>query len=114
MVKKVNGSAFAGQWLTGSLEYYTCYASSPLCYSNPNPNPPQSEELSRLLNIQVTESIADESQRNFEVLLLSISLRAMPTVMTDPLAVSELAMYTNELTGEGFVWKFACERAFQF
>lgn len=114
MVMQINGAATADQVLSGSLQYYVCYASSPGCFTDPNPNPPPPEEIPRLVNIQVTGSPLDESQKNFEVFLMSIGLRAMPVVLSDPAAVLELADYTLELSGEGFVWKFAVERGVQF
>lgn len=114
MVQRIHGAATSMQNLTGSLQYYICYAASPLCYSNPNPNPPLSQEILRLVNIQVTGSPLDQSQKNFEVLLMSIGLRAMPVVLSDPTPVIELSDYTNELSGQGFIWKFAVERGVQF
>jgi hypothetical protein len=45
---------------------------------------------------------------------MSIGLRAMPVVLSDPYAVLQLADYTTELSGEGFIWKFAVERGVQF
>ena len=51
---KINGAASSMQNLTADLQYYVCYASSPLAFTNPNPNPPPSEETLRLINIQVT------------------------------------------------------------
>lgn len=113
-VQLVHGSAGAMQNLTSDLQYYICFASSPLAFTDPNPNPPPAQEIERLLNIQVTGNPLDQSQKNFEVLILSISLRAMPVVLTDPVAVLELAEYTRELSGEGFIWKFAVERGVQF
>src|ERR1035437_8627149 len=98
---RINGAASAQQNLTADLQYYVCYASSPGAFTNPNPNPPPSEELARLVNIQVTGNPLDESQKNFEVFLMSIGLRAMPVVLSDPAAVLELADYTLELSGEG-------------
>jgi hypothetical protein len=85
-----------------------------MCFTDPNPNPPPAEETLRLVNIQVTGSPLDESQKNFEVFLMSIGLRAMPVVLSDPIAVLQLADYTTEISGEGFVWKFAVERGVQF
>lgn len=114
MVQKIHGAATSMQNLTADLQYYVCYAASPLCFTDPNPNPPPAEELIRLLNIQVTGNPLDESQKNFEVFLMSIGLRAMPVVLGDPLPVLELADYTSELSGEGFIWKFAVERGVQF
>lgn len=114
MVIKIHGAASSMQNLTADLQYYVCYASSPMCFTNPNPNPPPSEELTRLINIQVTGQPLDESQKNFEVFLMSIGLRAMPVILADPAPVLQLADYTNELSGEGFIWKFAVERGVQF
>lgn len=110
----INAAATAQQNLTADLQYYVAYAKSPSCFSSPNPNPPPDQEIPRLLNIQVTGSPLDESQKNFEVLLMSIGLRAMPVVLSDPYAVLELADHTVELSGEGFIWKFAVERGVQF
>jgi hypothetical protein len=114
MPKQIHGAATSMQNLTADLQYYVCYASSPDCFVDPNPNPPPSQEIPRLINIQVTGNPLDESQKNFEVLLMSIGLRAMPVVLYDPYAVIELADYTLELSGEGFIWKFAVERGVQF
>ena len=114
MVQRIHGAATAMQNLSSDLALYVVYASSPLCFTSPSPNPPPSEELIRLVNIQVTGNPLDQSQKNFEVLLMSIGLRAMPVVLTDPIAVIELADYTTELAGEGFVWKFAVERDVMF
>jgi len=114
MPKKIHGAATAMQNLTADLQYYICYASSPGAFTDPNPNPPASQEIARLVNIQVTGNPLDESQKNFEVLLMSIGLRAMPVILTDPFPVLQLADYTMELSGEGFIWKFAVERGVQF
>jgi hypothetical protein len=114
MPTKIHGAATAMQNLTADLQYYVCFASSPGAFSDPNPNPPPTQELSRLVNIMVTGQPLDESQKNFEVLLMSIGLRAMPVVLQDPIAVEQLADYTLELSGEGFIWKFAVERGVQF
>jgi hypothetical protein len=102
------------QNLTADLQSYIVYAKSPLSFTSPNPNPPESQQIERLLNIQVTGDTLDESQKNFEVLLMSIGLRAMPVILSDPYPVIELADYTFELSGEGFIWKFAVERGVQF
>ena len=114
MPQKIHGASSSMQNLTADLQYYVCYASSPGAFTDPNPNPPVSQELVRLLNIQVTGNPLDESQKNFEVLLMSIGLRAMPTVLSDPTPVFQLQDYTIELSGEGFIWKFAVERGVQF
>lgn len=114
MPTQIHGASTAMQNLTADLQYYVCYAASPSCFTDPNPNPPASEEIIRLVNIQTTGNPLDESQKNFEVFLMSIGLRAMPVILSDPTPVLELADYTIELSGEGFIWKFAVERGVQF
>ena len=114
MSQRIHGAATAMQNLTADLQCYVCYASSPGAFTDPNPNPPTSQELTRLVNIQITGNPLDESQKNFEVLLMSIGLRAMPVILADPAPVFQLADYTLELSGEGFIWKFAVERGVQF
>jgi hypothetical protein len=114
MPEKIHGAATAMQALTADLQYYVCYAASPGAFTNPNPNPPPNQELARLVNIQTTGNPLDQSQKNFEVLIMSIGLRAMPVVLADPMPVLQLADFTPELSGEGFMWKFAVERGVQF
>jgi hypothetical protein len=111
---RINGAASSMQDLTADLQYYVCYAESPGAFTDPNPNPPPDQEIARLVNIQVTGEILDQSQKNFEVLLMSIALRAMPVILQDPVAVLDLSVLTPELSGEGFMWKFAVERGVQF
>lgn len=112
MLPRLNGAASTYQNLTGAIQTYICFVSSPGAFSDPDPNPSQAQWQMRRVNIQVTESLKDLSQRNFEILLQSIGLRAMPVAMSNPVPV---LMLENEgaptLTGEGFVWKFAVERA---
>lgn len=110
-MRRINGAVSAQQSVTGSLQYYIVYASSPLAFSDPNPNPPEQEESTRKINILSTGEIKDQSQKNFEILFQAIGLRSVPSIMNDPEAVSDLA---NEgaptLSGEGFIWKFASDR----
>lgn len=114
MPVQIHGAASSMQNLTADLQYYVCYAASPGAFTDPDPNPSPAEQLSRLVNIQVTGSPLDQSQKNFEIFLMSIGLRAMPVVLSDPVAVLRLQDYTIELSGEGFMWKFAVERGVQF
>jgi hypothetical protein len=110
-MERIHGSSFNHQSLTGSLQHYICFVSSPGAYTLPDPNPVESEMNMRRVNIQVTMSLKDQSQRNFEILLQSIGLRAMPVIMSNPQAVLSLAASeAPSLTGEGFIWKFAVER----
>jgi len=114
MPVQIHGAASAMQNLTADLQYYVCYASSPGAFTDPNPDPPLPQSLTRLINIQVTGSPLDQSQKNFDIFLMSIGMRAMPVVLADPVAVLQLSDYTIELSGEGYVWKFGVERGVQF
>lgn len=109
MSNRVHGAASSQQNLTGSLQFYHCFVLSPGAFTDPEPNPPVPQELTRLVNIQVTEEISDQSQKNFEILLQSIALRAMPVIMNNPLAVLDVGTEAPTLTGEGFIWKFSVE-----
>lgn len=110
-MRRINGAATAQQSLTGSIQYYVMYASSPLAFSDPDPNPDVAEEATRLINIQTTGEIRDQSQKNFEIIFQAIGLRAVPSIMNDPEAVEDLAARgAPSLTGEGFIWKFATEQ----
>lgn len=110
MTVRINGAASSHQNLTGSLQCFVMYATSLGAYTCPDPNPCESEWLIRGVNILVTDNILDQSQKNFEILLQSIGLRAMPTVMNNPCPVMCLEEHcAPTLVGEGYVWKFAVE-----
>lgn len=111
---RINGASTSMQNLTADLQFYMCCAASPGAFTNPMPNPPADQQLQRLINIQTTGNPQDQSQKNFEILLMSIGLRAMPVVLSDPEPVADLTQFTHELSGEGFVWKFGVERGVQF
>ncbi len=103
MVSRANGVASASQVLTDDLQYYTVWCESPNAVSNP--------DYATGINIRFTNDIADETQKNFELLVQSIGLRAMPTVLNEPLAISDLAADgATSVTGEGFVWLFSVEQ----
>ncbi len=103
MISKAHGVASAYQVLTGNLQYYTVWCESPNAVSNP--------DYATGINIRFTNDIADETQKNFELLVQSIGLRAMPTILNEPLAVSDLeADGATSVTGEGFVWLFSVEQ----
>ncbi len=114
MSERINGASSAMQVVSGDLQTYICYASSPGAYSNPDPNPSIIDELGRLVNIMTTGNPRDLSQKNFELLLMTVGLRAMPVVISDPLAVPDLSAHTAELSGEGFIWKFSVEQSASF
>ena len=107
MPVRIHGTAFAHENLSRNLQYYTVYTCSPNAFSDlPNATD---------VNIFITNDYTDESQRNFEVLLQSIGLRAMPVIMNNPVAVADVGAITDHgaaapsLSGEGFIWKYAVE-----
>lgn len=60
--------------------------------------------------MKATGSLKDVSQKNFELLVQSISLRATPVLLETPKAVEELTNHgSQQVTGEGFVWCFGTE-----
>ena len=102
MVSKAHGSASASQVLTSNLQYYTVWCEAPDAVSDP--------DNATGINILITGNIIDETQKNFEVIIQSVGLRAMPIILNDPLAVSDLAADgASVVTGEGFVWEFSVE-----
>ena len=102
MVSKAHGLASASQVLTGNLQYYTVWCESPNAFSDP--------DNATGINIRITGDIADETQKNFELIIQSVGLRAMPIILNDPLAIADLATDgATSVTGEGFVWQFSVE-----
>lgn len=102
MTQKIHGTSSAHQNLTADLQNYVVYTSSPLAFSDP--------ENATGVDILVTNNIADDTQKNFEILIQGIGLRAMPVIMNDPLPIEDLAVAgAPSLTGEGYVWKFVAE-----
>lgn len=103
MVQKIHGAATAMQNLTENVTYYKVYTLSLGATTDPL--------TAGQVNIHQTGNIQDESQKNFEVLIQGIALRAMPVVMNAPVAVANVATEgATEISGEGYVWKFAVER----
>lgn len=103
-MQKIHGTSSSNQVLTSNIEYYTVFCSAANAVSTP-------ESVSGV-DIKVTGSLNDLSQRNFEVLLQSVGLRAMPVIMNDPAATADLDfMGAPTLVGEGYVWKFAVDMA---
>ena len=80
--------------LTGNIEFFTLFTT---------------------LDITVTGNYNDVSQKDFESVVQCIGLRAMPTVMNNPVAVNGVGAQVLEsygapsLTGAGFIFKFATE-----
>lgn len=104
---KTRGSAKAFQALSGNLESYVVYCKSDDAFTSP--------ETATGVNVRTTGNIQDVSQKNFEILIQTIGLRASPVILSEPAAVEELADEgAEEIDGEGFVWSFTTERADHF
>ena len=103
MVSKTHGIASAKRIVTGGLQCYTVWCKSPGAFSDP--------DSASGINLKITGDIADETQKNFELMVQSIGLRAMPIILNDPEAVADLAEDgAHSLTGEGYVWRFGVEQ----
>ena len=80
--------------LTGNIEFFTLFTT---------------------IDITVTGNYNDNSQKDFESVVQCIGLRAMPTVMNNPVALNGsgsnlLQNYgAPTLTGAGWIFKFATE-----
>ena len=80
--------------LTGNIEFFTLFTT---------------------LDITVTGDYSNNTQKDFESVVQCIGLRAMPTVMNNPVAVSGSGSQVLEsygapsLTGAGYIFKFATE-----
>lgn len=107
MAIRINGAATAHQNLTENLQYYLVWAKAPKAFSDP--------EYATGVDILATGNYHDITQKNFEVLVMSVGLRAMPVIMSDPCPVQSLELEdAKEITGEGYIWKFAVERSDYF
>ena len=103
MISRTHGAASASQVLENNLQSYTIWCKSSDAYTNP--------EDATGVNIQFTGDIADETQKNFEVIIQSVGLRAMPIILDEPVVVKDLAEDgAIKLNGEGFVWRFGVEQ----
>jgi len=89
------GSMGAVEVLTGNIEFFTLFTS---------------------LDITVTGNFADATQKDFESVVQVIGLRAMPTVMNNPVFLSGVGANLLEnygapsMTGAGYIFKFATEQ----
>ncbi len=112
---RINGASSSRHSVPSNSEQYVCYTAAPMSFTNPDPNPAVSEHRVRLVNIQITGNIAEQSQKNFEILIMAIGLRSMPIIMSNPIAVNDLTDYPDSfLSGNGFMWEFAAERGSVF
>lgn len=70
MTEKVNGTSFAGQFLTGGLNFY---------------------KVRTTLNILPTGKVSDESQKRLDKLVETISTRAQPVILSAVTSAVEAA-----------------------
>ena len=89
-----SGAMGSSEVVSGNIEFYTLFTK---------------------LDITQTGNYSDNSQKDFESVVQCIGLRAMPTVMNNPVAVSGSGSQALEsygapsLTGAGYIFKFATE-----
>lgn len=89
-----SGAMGSVEVLTGNIEFFTLFTT---------------------IDITVTGNYNDNSQKDFESVVQCIGLRAMPTVMNNPVALNGsgsnlLQNYgAPTLTGAGWIFKFATE-----
>lgn len=90
-----SGAMGSVEVLTGNIEFFTLFTS---------------------LDISVTGDYADATQKDFESVVQVIGLRAMPTVMNNPVYLNGVGQNLLEnygapsLTGAGYIFKFATEQ----
>jgi hypothetical protein len=92
-----SGAMGSVEVLTGNIEFFTLFTS---------------------IDITVTNDYTDNSQKDFESVVQVIGLRAMPTVMNNPVALNGVGnnLLQNfgapSMTGAGYIFKFATEVPF--
>jgi hypothetical protein len=91
-----SGAMGSAEVVTGNIEFYTLYTT---------------------LDITRTGDYSDNSQKDFESVVQVIGLRAMPIMMNEPVYLNGTGSLVLEnygaptLTGSGWIYKFAFERA---
>lgn len=94
MVGQRSGAMASVEVLTGNIEFFTLFTT---------------------LDITASGNFADNSQKDFESVVQVIGMRAMPTVMNNPVQLNGVGTNKLEnfgaptLTGAGFIFKFATE-----
>lgn len=89
------GGAYGAELLTGNLEYFTLYTS---------------------LDITASGDYRDNTQKDFDMVIQVIGLRAMPIIMNTPVKINGIAAQRIEaygsptIVGKGWIFKFAFER----
>lgn len=95
-IQNRTGAMASSESLSGNIEFYTLFTT---------------------LDITQTGDYADASQKDFESVVQVIGLRAQPVVMNNPVALNGAGANVLEnygaptLTGAGWIFKFAFDRA---
>lgn len=69
---------------------------------------------SESVDIRVTGDINDVSQKNFEILVQTISMITTPYWDEPPVATEKMSIFYHKFKGEGFVWCFHIESVDSF
>ena len=89
------GGARGAELLTGNIEYFTLYTS---------------------LDITASGDYRDNTQKDFDMVIQVIGLRAMPIIMNTPVKINGIGAQRIEaygspsIEGKGWIFKFAFER----
>ena len=89
------GGARGAELLTGNIEYFTLYTS---------------------LDITASGDYRDNTQKDFDMIIQVIGMRAMPIIMNSPVRINGIGVNKMEaygapsITGKGWIFKFAFER----
>ena len=89
------GGARGAELLTGNIEYFTLYTA---------------------LNITASGDYRDDTQKDFDMIIQVIGMRAMPIIMNSPVRINGIGANKIEaygapsITGKGWIFKFAFER----
>tara|TARA_B100000575_G_C22773592_1_gene459225 strand:+ start:29 stop:433 length:405 start_codon:yes stop_codon:yes gene_type:complete len=89
MAVRINGAARGGEFISNNLQFYTLYTN---------------------IDITVTGSYADATQKDFDALVQLIAGYSQVIISNDPVSVGDLnANGAPSVTGAGYVFKFAVE-----
>tara|TARA_Y100000592_G_scaffold100920_1_gene183724 strand:+ start:4339 stop:4743 length:405 start_codon:yes stop_codon:yes gene_type:complete len=89
MAVRINGAARGGEFISNNLQFYTLYTN---------------------IDITVTGSYADATQKDFDALVQLIAGYSQVIISNDPVSVGDLnANGAPSVTGAGYIFKFAVE-----
>jgi hypothetical protein len=89
------GGAYGAELLTGNIDYFTLYTK---------------------LDITASGDYRDHTQKDFDMIIQVIGLRAMPIILNTPVKINGIGQSKIEaygapsITGKGWIFKFAFER----